>query len=157
MKKTSPLIALGAALSLSVTLSACGTESKTPDTTSGESATSTTPVETEDGITSSSAIPWGRHVDTKTFKQALDQGAEVIDVRTPGEYDAGHLPGAKLIDVSGTNFATEIEKLDKSQPYAIYCRSGNRSRAAQKAMREAGFEKVVGLEGGIGAWDGPTQ
>jgi phage shock protein E len=79
-------------------------------------------------------------------------GTEVIDVRTPAEYDAGHLAGATNIDVEGPGFAQEIAGLDKSATYAVYCRSGNRSRTATQLMVDAGFTDVVELDGGINAW-----
>lgn len=65
--------------------------------------------------------------------------AAVIDVRTPAEYAGGHLEGALNIDVQGMNFAAEIEALDKTADYVIYCRSGNRSGQAISQMQSLGF------------------
>ena len=69
----------------------------------------------------------------------LKQYAAVIDVRTPQEFDAGHLKGALNIDIEGAAFTAEIEKLDKSQSYYIYCHSGNRAGQAITYMTGAGF------------------
>lgn len=79
-------------------------------------------------------------------------GVVVLDVRTPEEFASGHLPDAINIDLNSSQFAEEISKLDQSATYAIYCRSGNRSRAALESMQAGGFEYVHHLEGGIGAW-----
>lgn len=76
----------------------------------------------------------------------------VLDVRTPEEFAAGHLPNAINVDVNSADFATRLADLDPLVPYAIYCRSGNRSQAALNQMRTAGFADVHHLAGGIGAW-----
>lgn len=95
----------------------------------------------------------GAKVDVPAFKQQIaKQGAVVLDVRTPGEFAAGHLEGAKLIDVNGADFDAQIAQLDKAVPYAVYCRSGNRSGTAINKMVKAGFSDTVHLSGGIGAW-----
>ena len=65
--------------------------------------------------------------------------AEVIDVRTPAETSAGHLEGALLFDVQDAQFMANLETLDKSADYYIYCRSGNRSGAAIETMKANGF------------------
>lgn len=77
-----------------------------------------------------------------------EQGAHeriVIDVRTPQEYAAGHLPGALLLDLNSGQFAAEISQLDPAAEYLIYCRSGNRSGQAVAMLQEAGFTQVVNL------------
>lgn len=77
--------------------------------------------------------------------------AAVIDVRTPAEYAGGHLEGALNIDVQGVDFAAEIETLDKSANYVIYCRSGNRSGQAIAQMQSLGFTGVLTNGGGVDA------
>ena len=69
-----------------------------------------------------------------------------IDVRTPGEYDEGHLAGALNIDLQATDFRQQIAELPRDGSYLVYCRSGNRSAAAARIMAELGFEDV--LDGG---------
>ncbi|WP_084125813.1 rhodanese-like domain-containing protein [Demequina sp. NBRC 110054] len=97
----------------------------------------------------------GSHVGYATFAAATEvSGVTVIDVRTPAEFAEGHLPGAVNIDVSAATFTEEIAALDASADYAVYCRSGNRSRAAIETMEADGFTSTIGLEGGIGAWEG---
>lgn len=76
----------------------------------------------------------------------------VLDVRTPEEYAAGHLPDAINIDVSAPDFGSRVEQLDKEAAYAVYCRSGNRSAVALDQMLEMGFTDVAHLDGGIVDW-----
>ena len=67
----------------------------------------------------------------------------VIDVRTPEEYGSGHLDGAVNIDVNSGVFAEQIATLDPTGDYVVYCRSGNRSAAAIKVMKELGFTNLI--------------
>lgn len=92
-------------------------------------------------------------LDAAAFKERLaEPGTVILDVRSRGEFAEGHLDGAINIDVEDPSFAQEIAGLNKSVPYAVYCRSGNRSQIAIDLMREAGFENTYHLAGGIGAW-----
>jgi phage shock protein E len=74
---------------------------------------------------------------------AIEDGATVVDVRTPEEYAAGHLPGARNIDVTASDFEQQIDGLARDDSYVVYCRTGNRSAAAVETMLEAGFDDVV--------------
>jgi len=76
----------------------------------------------------------------------------VLDVRTPEEFDAGHLDGAIMIDFYEEDFAERISDLDRDQPYLLYCRSGNRSGSTLELMQKLGFTDVADVDGGIGAW-----
>jgi len=80
-------------------------------------------------------------------------GTTVIDVRTPAEFDSGHLAGAVNLDVQGEGFADAVAGLDPAGRYAVYCHSGNRSAGAVAYLREHGFGSVVELGGGIAAWE----
>ena len=83
---------------------------------------------------------------------ATQQGTQVIDVRTPAEFAAGHLQGAVNIDVESPSFAGQVATLDPAGTYAVYCRSGNRSRSATQQMADAGLGTVYELDGGVNAW-----
>ncbi len=76
----------------------------------------------------------------------------LLDVRTPEEFAAGHIEGARNIDINGGNFEELVGALDKKVPYALYCRSGNRSGTALGIMKGLGFTSTYHLGGGIGAW-----
>ncbi|MEZ5192668.1 MAG: rhodanese-like domain-containing protein [Nocardioides sp.] len=74
-------------------------------------------------------------------------------MRTPAEFAQGHLEGAVNIDIEGPDFQSQVAQLDPTAPYAVYCRSGNRSGAAVSFMTANGFSEVYHLTGGIGAWE----
>jgi thioredoxin len=78
--------------------------------------------------------------------------AAIIDVRTPEEFEAGHLKNAINIDWRGTTFEKQITSLDKNKPVFVYCLSGGRSSSAATKMREDGFKEVYELDGGIMKW-----
>ena len=69
----------------------------------------------------------------------------LIDVRTPEEFSAGHLPGACNLDLNGGGFAAALASLDRSASYLLYCRSGNRSGEAAAMLQRAGFTDVRNL------------
>ncbi len=75
---------------------------------------------------------------------ALADGAVVIDVRTPEEFDEGHVEGAQLLDIRSSEFAAGVAELDADQDYVVYCRSGNRSATARQQMQAAGLEVLDG-------------
>ena len=79
-------------------------------------------------------------------------GVVVLDVRTAGEFAAGHIENAINIDVEAADFDAKISQLDKSVEYAVYCHSGRRSGIATEKMAKAGFTKISNLNGGIQAW-----
>lgn len=75
--------------------------------------------------------------------------ALLLDVRTPGEFMGGHIATAVNIDFDGASFESEIQKLDKTKTYFVYCRSGNRSGQAISIMKQAGVENIYELRGGL--------
>ena len=75
---------------------------------------------------------------------ALESDRTVIDVRTPQEFDAGHVEGAELIDIQGPDFSDQVAALDTEGEYVVYCRSGNRSAAAAAQMEAAGLDVLDG-------------
>ena len=83
-----------------------------------------------------------------------DKKAQVIDVRSSGEFQSGHIPKAKNINVMSGGFANQIANLDKTKTYYLYCRSGMRSARACKMMAKNGFENVYNLKGSVMTWSG---
>ncbi len=84
-----------------------------------------------------------------------DDNAFILDVRTPEEVGDGYIPNAVNIDFYlGQEFVAELEKLDKSKNYYVYCRSGNRSGQACAIMDSLGFGNAYNLEGGFMNWEG---
>lgn len=88
-------------------------------------------------------------------KTISKKSTQLVDVRTPQEYEAGHIPGALNIDVKSADFDTQVAKLNKKKPVAVYCRSGVRSRIAASKMAGMGFT-VYNLDKGINGWNGET-
>ncbi|WP_347924786.1 rhodanese-like domain-containing protein [Pontimicrobium sp. SW4] len=80
------------------------------------------------------------------------EGVQLIDVRTPQEYEEEYIEGFQNIDFFSDTFSQEIEQLDKSKPVIVYCRSGRRSANCAKQLKEKGFIKIYDLEGGIAKW-----
>ena len=76
----------------------------------------------------------------------------IIDVRTQEEFDLEHIENAVNLNYSPQTFRDDIDKLDKSQTYLIYCSDGGRSRIALSIMKELGFSEVYRISGGIDQW-----
>jgi rhodanese-related sulfurtransferase len=83
----------------------------------------------------------------RTNKSAL-----LLDVRTPGEFQRGHITGAQLMDFYSTSFSEQIQDLPKDKTIYIYCQSSNRSMQAVQMLQKAGYSNIVELRGGMGAW-----
>ncbi len=84
-----------------------------------------------------------------------DKDSVILDVRTEEEVEEGYIPNSKNIDIyKGQGFINEVEKLDKSKHYYIYCRSGKRSSQACTLLDQMGFSETYNLLGGFSEWDG---
>lgn len=81
-----------------------------------------------------------------------DKGVQLVDVRTPKEYNEGYIPSAINIDFLSPTFLEDIESLDKERPIVVYCQSGGRSGKCSKKLEEAGFKKIYDLQGGYSKW-----
>ncbi|WP_339756236.1 rhodanese-like domain-containing protein [uncultured Winogradskyella sp.] len=84
-----------------------------------------------------------------------DNNYVVLDVRTQEEVDLGKIPNSIHIDIyKGQGFIYELQELDKTKNYYVYCRSGNRSGQACAIMNQLGFENAYNLVGGFNEWKG---
>lgn len=99
------------------------------------------------------------NLEADLFEQELigDKNAVLVDVRTQAEHYDARIPNSLLLDMMNPNFSHELEKLDKSKSYFLYCRSGNRSVYAAKEMVRMGFQKVYNLTPGIIGWSGKIE
>ncbi len=96
-----------------------------------------------------------QNVNKEEFKNGMErEGAVVLDVRTPGEWHEGVIPGAELVNVMDPSFADRIDALDRAKSYYVYCRSGNRSGMVSSFMTQRGFNEVYNLSDGLISWDG---
>ncbi len=96
----------------------------------------------------------GDVLSVEQFEQEIQSNdIQLLDVRTAEEYEEGYIGDATNIDVLKTDeFKQEIQKLDKSKPVYVYCRSGKRSQKAAEILEEEGFETIKDLDGGYNAW-----
>lgn len=94
------------------------------------------------------------HADAVQAKALLDSNVDVVvlDIRTPGEFESGHIPGAKNIDFRADDFGEEIAALDKATPYLVHCGSGGRSTRSLEVFKENGFHRIIHLDGGLNDW-----
>lgn len=84
-------------------------------------------------------------VDVGTAKRLMEQGVRVVDVRTPAEYAAGHVPGAVNIPFDELD-RRHAELGSPSAPVLLYCRSGRRSGIAQQVLQGKGFSRVYDFQ-----------
>ena len=80
----------------------------------------------------------------------------ILDVRTPSEYESGHIPGAINLPNESIGTVPPEELPDKDQVIFVYCRSGNRSKQASKKLAFLGYTNVVEF-GGINSWEGEIE
>jgi rhodanese-related sulfurtransferase len=94
--------------------------------------------------------PW---IDTLGATQLINRAdALVIDVRSPAEYDKGHILGARNLPLGELESRiAEIEK-HKAKPVIVHCENGNRATGALPVLRKHGFTQAFNLTGGYGAW-----
>ncbi len=81
-----------------------------------------------------------------------EPNTEIIDLRTPEEFNDRRIPGSSMIDFYSSDFEQKISQLNKDKKYLIYCNSGNRSSITLGLMKRQGFKEVYDLDGGIQAW-----
>jgi hydroxyacylglutathione hydrolase len=101
-------------------------------------------------------LPWAMLTTAPEVEQltvddfAEREGAFVIDVREPAEYEAGHVPGA--VHLPQADLALRIDELPRDQPIICICQAGRRSLRAAQFLVQAGFTNVANVEGGTSAW-----
>lgn len=94
-------------------------------------------------------------IDPKAFSEKITTtpNAQIIDVRTPQEFTSGHIDNAVNIDWLSDNFVVNTQKLDKTKPVFVYCKTSNRSPQAAKKLEELGFATIYNMKGGLLQWD----
>ena len=99
-------------------------------------------------------------VDCGELEQIIkSNGAEIelIDVRTEGEHNSGHIPNSENINVMGPDFVNKLKFLDVEKVYYVYCASGNRSRTACSQMVNMDFKNVFNVKMGMMGWSGEIE
>ena len=94
-----------------------------------------------------------RSLDVDSFANFIEhKDVMLVDVRTPEEYAAGHLPNVERnLDVRGANFFKEYASLPKDKTIAVYCKGGGRSKQVAGVLAGNGY-KVVELSVGYDGW-----
>lgn len=90
---------------------------------------------------------------TEFAEQMADDKGQIIDVRTPKEFNAGHIEGAVNLHVYDQDFEQRIDKLQKDKPVYVYCKAGGRSAEAVETLKAKGFRNIIELEGGMDSWN----
>ena len=130
-------------LAAAVILASCSTESAPTDTNGLETRASA-----EAGATTN--IQSIRSQDAKALLEQQEH-VVILDVRTPGEYNAGHLENARHIDFYDADFSERLQALDPAKTYLVYCAVGGRSREAVQLMSQLGFLQVYDAAEGFSA------
>ena len=91
-----------------------------------------------------------REISRDEAQKLVEEGAQLVDVRTEHEWEAGRIAGAKHMPLA--ELAERTGELDKDRPVVLYCRGGNRSTMATDALADAGFEAAKLSEGIVG-WE----
>ena len=113
------------------------------------------------GIMALSQTSWAQTtISVDEFEQKVKNraGAQLLDVRTVGEYQNGHLLNALNVDFTQKDrFATDVAALDKNRPVLVYCLSGGRSAGAMDYLLKNGFKEVYNMAGGFLKWSGANK
>ncbi len=97
--------------------------------------------------------PSVRKIQASEFDQLRAKTNHVVlDVRTPEEFKAGHVPHAVNLNLQSPDFAKNIASLDKGKTYLVHCARGRRSAAAVEQLGKAGITNVLDFTGGFEAW-----
>lgn len=95
------------------------------------------------------------NVDAAGAQEAVARGVQIVDVRSPGEFQLGHIPGA--INVPIEQFEGQASGWDRGSEYVVYCATGARSQMAIDIMNRLGFTNVKHFNAGLVAWSGELQ
>jgi len=91
-----------------------------------------------------------REISVSNAASMRNDGAFILDVREPDEWNDSHIPGATLIPLG--ELASRVKEVPKGQDVVVVCRSGNRSAQGRDILLQAGFENVTSMAGGINQW-----
>jgi rhodanese-related sulfurtransferase len=92
-----------------------------------------------------------KNVSTEDAKKLIENNEVVVlDVRTPEEFQGGHIPNATLIPLQ--ELENRLNEIDKEKGYLVVCRSGNRSAQASEILSNNGFSTIYNMTGGMNNW-----
>lgn len=141
------------AIAIICLISSCSVFKKTPEKAT-TAVTAIPPANRVENTTTANSSGQIQTLNVEQFNKllVLDE-IQLVDVRTPEEFQTGHIRDAQNIDYNNESFKSKISSLDKSKPVLVYCRSGKRSANAAEIMKELGFTKIVSLDGGMISWE----
>lgn len=95
------------------------------------------------------------HIGPEVSMQQIQEvaGLTIVDVRTPGEYQGGHIANAKLVTLQRLEELAATELPDKDAPLLVYCHSGQRSSVAVNILHNLGYTNLRNMAGGLIAWN----
>ena len=95
-----------------------------------------------------------RGIDVQEAAILLEQDEKVVvlDIRTPQEFQQGHIAGTENVDFRSPEFRKKIEELGRDKPYLVHCASGGRSTRSLSVFEELQFKQMYHLEAGINGW-----
>jgi rhodanese-related sulfurtransferase len=94
-------------------------------------------------------------VDVAGVQKAAASGTRLVDVRSPGEFQSGHVPGAQSVPLD--QLQSVAPQWNKNAPVLVYCQTGSRSAQAVTMLQKLGFKKILHFDKGIVAWTGELQ
>jgi len=151
LRRTTTLAA--ALLALGGGLAACNAEAAPTPAPAPQAPSASAPAPA--GAAAATPAPLPARDPVVARRLVEQEHALLIDVRTPGEYASGNVPGAVNIPVEALDQRLdEVKKLygdDTSRAIVVYCRSGRRSGIARELLLKAGYARVVNF-GGISEW-----
>lgn len=101
-----------------------------------------------DNSATAEALP--REISVAEAAAMRDEGAFILDVREPDEWNESHIPGATLIPLG--ELASRVSEVPQDQEVVVVCRSGNRSQQGRDILLSAGFTNVTSMAGGVNQW-----
>ncbi len=90
---------------------------------------------------------------TESVQFINQRQAQILDIRTVEEFNAGHIPNSKHLPLSELDSGLKQAKIDSNKPIILVCLSGNKANTALAKLKKAGCKDVVCMEGGISAWN----
>lgn len=91
-------------------------------------------------------------IDSKKLSELKESGVLVVDIRTPDEFNQGHIPGVIHLDFFDSDFINKMKEQDISKPLILHCASGGRSGKAALMLQKAGFSLIYDYSGGFSDW-----
>ena len=105
----------------------------------------------QSGSTSPTINALPAEINTELAYQKYEEGAFLLDVRTPEEWVTYHVPGATLIPLD--ELEARVSEVPTDQEVIVICNSGNRSQVGRDILLQAGHTSVTSIAGGIIGWD----